>query len=114
MPGAPAEPAGAQDAAAPDLQADAQAGAAPAAPAAQAQAGAAAGPGLLAGGAGVVAWLVSGRGEAGLRGQAGRLAGFAAGRPGLDAAAVARALAVSRSQLEDRAVVLGNSTEELT
>ena len=100
----PLTPADAADAA------DAGAGAAPAA---QAQAGAQAGPGLLAGDAGVVPWLVSGRGEAGLRAQAGRLAGFAAGRPGLDVAAVARALAVSRSQLEDRAVVLGASTEEL-
>ena len=61
----------------------------------------------------MVPWLVSGRGEAGLRGQAGRLAGFAAGRPGLDVAAVARALAVSRSQLEDRAVVLGSTAGEL-
>ena len=79
----------------------------------QVQAGAEAGSGLLAGGAGVVAWLVSGRGAAGLRGQAGRLAGLAAGRPGLDVAGVARALAVSRSQLEDRAVVVGASAGEL-
>ena len=67
----------------------------------------------MGGDGGVVAWVVSGRGGAGLRGQAGRLAGWAAGRPGLDVAGVARALAVSRSQLEDRAVVVGGSAGEL-
>ena len=52
-------------------------------------------------------WVVSGRGEAGLRGQAGRLAGFA--RAGCGGATVADAgwsLAAGRPVFEDRAVVL--------
>ncbi|MFC4565993.1 SDR family NAD(P)-dependent oxidoreductase, partial [Nocardiopsis mangrovi] len=60
-------------------------------------------------------WVVSGRGEGALRGQAERLASFV--RPAEDgapvsAADVARALA-SRSVFEDRAVVVGSDAEGL-
>ena len=64
-------------------------------------------------GSGPVAWLVSGRSAAGLAGQAGRLAGWAAARPDLGAGDVAWSLAVSRSVFEHRAVVLGAGREEL-
>jgi candicidin polyketide synthase FscB len=56
--------------------------------------------------AGVVPWVLSGRGEAGLRGQAGRLAGWArSGRIGR-VADTGWSLATGRAMLEDRAVVL--------
>ncbi|MFC4566053.1 SDR family NAD(P)-dependent oxidoreductase, partial [Nocardiopsis mangrovi] len=69
---------------------------------------------------GAVPWVVSGRGEAGLRGQAGRLASFvrSAQTPGRDperspgVADVARGL-VSRAVFEDRAVVVGSDAEGL-
>jgi pimaricinolide synthase PimS2 len=52
-------------------------------------------------------FLISGRGEAGLRGQAGRLAGFArSGAGGASAADVGWSLAVSRAVFDDRAVLL--------
>jgi acyl transferase domain-containing protein/D-arabinose 1-dehydrogenase-like Zn-dependent alcohol dehydrogenase/acyl carrier protein len=57
--------------------------------------------------AGVMPWVLSGRGEAALRGQAARLAAFA--RDGLDGAGVADAgyrLATGRAVFDDRAVVL--------
>ncbi|MFF6816300.1 SDR family NAD(P)-dependent oxidoreductase, partial [Streptomyces sp. NPDC012403] len=54
---------------------------------------------------GVLPFVVSGRSDAALRGQAGRLAGFVGGRDGLDLAVVASALVGSRSVLEQRGVV---------
>ena len=65
----------------------------------------------LVAGAGV--WLVSGRTSEALAGQAGRLAGWAAARPDLDAGDVGWSLAVSRSVFEHRAVVTGAGREEL-
>ncbi|MFD3924050.1 SDR family NAD(P)-dependent oxidoreductase [Streptomyces sp. NPDC058595] len=62
--------------------------------------------------AGVVPWVVSGRGEAGLRAQAARLAAFVRGREGVDVAGVAAGLA-GRAALEDRAVVVGSDVGEL-
>ena len=60
-----------------------------------------------------VPWLVSARSQAGLRAQAGRLHEYASTRPGLDLADAAWSLAVSRPALEHRAVVTGDSREEL-
>ena len=61
---------------------------------------------------GVVPWVVSGRGVAGLRGQAERLEEFVRGGSGLGALDVGCSLA-GRSVFEDRAVVLGGGREEL-
>ncbi|MET9543520.1 SDR family NAD(P)-dependent oxidoreductase, partial [Streptomyces sp. NPDC006553] len=61
---------------------------------------------------GPVPWVVSGRGDAGLRGQAAQLAEFARGRADIDAAGVAAAL-MNRGVLEDRAVVVGVDVAEL-
>ncbi|MET9708499.1 type I polyketide synthase, partial [Streptomyces griseus] len=65
---------------------------------------------------GPVPWLVSGRGDAGLRGQAARLAGFVRGRgqgvDDVDVAGVAAAL-VGRAVLENRAVVVGGNAVDL-
>ncbi|WP_225851358.1 acyltransferase domain-containing protein, partial [Streptomyces sp. HPF1205] len=58
----------------------------------------------------VVPWVVSGRGEAALRAQAGRLAGVVAG---VDPGAVAAGLVRGRAVFEDRAVVLGADADEL-
>ncbi|MFI0939901.1 SDR family NAD(P)-dependent oxidoreductase [Streptomyces sp. NPDC021020] len=55
---------------------------------------------------GVVAWLLSGRGERGLRGQAAQLAAHVAGQPEADVRDVGAAL-VRRAALTHRAVVLG-------
>ncbi|WP_031522762.1 type I polyketide synthase [Streptomyces sp. NRRL F-5123] len=68
--------------------------------------------GPASGGPGVVAWVLSGRGERGLRGQAAQLAGFAAAHPELDARDTAAAL-VRRAALSHRAVVLGPDREAL-
>jgi len=68
-------------------------------------------PPVLAGGP--VAWLVSGRSAAGLAGQAGALAAWAATRPGLDPADIAWSLAATRSVFEHRAVITGVSRTEL-
>ncbi|HEV2639065.1 MAG TPA: SDR family NAD(P)-dependent oxidoreductase [Actinocrinis sp.] len=59
-----------------------------------------------------VPWVLSGRGEQGLRGQAASLARFLEDRPGLDDRDVASALA-RRSALSHRAVVLGGDRAEL-
>ena len=75
--------------------------------------GADAGTRVLAPGSGGFAWLVSGRSAAGLAAQAGRLAGFVAGRPGLDPGDVGWSLATTRSVFEHRAVITGTSGEEL-
>ncbi|GAA2480555.1 hypothetical protein GCM10010276_16600 [Streptomyces longisporus] len=63
----------------------------------------------------VVAWPLSGRSVAGLAGQAGRLRDFVvAGGEGLGSLGdVGWSLGCSRAVLEDRAVVIGGSTEEL-
>ncbi|HXC23355.1 MAG TPA: beta-ketoacyl synthase N-terminal-like domain-containing protein, partial [Solirubrobacteraceae bacterium] len=63
-------------------------------------------------GLGVVPWVLSGRGEIGLRGQAGRLRAFVASAPELDAGDVGLSLA-RRTAFECRAVVLGESRDEL-
>ncbi|HEV3292751.1 MAG TPA: beta-ketoacyl synthase N-terminal-like domain-containing protein, partial [Streptosporangiaceae bacterium] len=76
----------------------------PAADSAAGDGGAASG---VAGAGGVVPWVVSGRGDAGLREQARRLAGFArAGSGGGSVTDAGWSLAVSRARFEDRAVVL--------
>ncbi|MGW4897290.1 type I polyketide synthase [Kitasatospora sp. NPDC004240] len=61
----------------------------------------------------VVAWPVSARSEAALREQAARLLVFAEERPELEPASVGRALALTRSSFERRAVVLGAGRAEL-
>src|ERR1700685_2277957 len=76
--------------------------------------GAGASDGLVAGAVPVVAWGVSGRSAAGLRAQAGRLAGFtAAADAGVGLADVGWSLAVARSALAHRAVVSGACRGEL-
>jgi acyl transferase domain-containing protein len=67
---------------------------------------------VAAGGGGVMPWVVSGRGAAGLAAQARRLAAFTAGRTGLAPVDVGMALA-GRAVLEDRAVIVGAGTGEL-
>ncbi|MFE0026413.1 SDR family NAD(P)-dependent oxidoreductase [Amycolatopsis sp. NPDC059021] len=64
-------------------------------------------------GPGVVPWVVSGRSAEAVAGQAGRLLSFVEGPPGLDVAAVGRSLVVSRARFAHRAVVVGESREEL-
>jgi len=68
---------------------------------------------VLAAGTQLHAWLVSGQSTAGLAGQAGRLAAFAAGQAGLDPADVGWSLATTRSVFEHRAVVLGGDMDAL-
>ncbi len=68
---------------------------------------------VLGPGAGVHAWLVSGRSAAALAAQAGRLAVWAGSRPGLDAGDVGWSLATTRSVFEHRAVVTGAGREDL-
>ncbi|MFD9460102.1 SDR family NAD(P)-dependent oxidoreductase [Streptomyces sp. NPDC060027] len=69
-------------------------------------------PGDTTGEAGTVPWVLSGRGERGLCGQAARLAEFLETRPDLDPRDVAGAL-VRRPALSHRAVVLGSTRTEL-
>ncbi len=64
-------------------------------------------------GAGVLPWVVSGRGAEGLRGQGRALLEWAEGAPELPLADVGLSLAASRSALEDRAVVVGGGRESL-
>ncbi|HWX45365.1 MAG TPA: SDR family NAD(P)-dependent oxidoreductase, partial [Solirubrobacteraceae bacterium] len=64
-------------------------------------------------GAMALPWVVSGRGNAALRAQAQRLRGHVAADRELRAVDVGLSLAVSRSALEDRAVVVGAGREEL-
>ncbi|MFH9419142.1 type I polyketide synthase [Streptomyces sp. NPDC017529] len=59
------------------------------------------------------AWVVSGRSAKALSAQAGRLREWVAARPGSDPADVAWSLAVTRSQFEHRAVVVGGDRAEL-
>jgi acyl transferase domain-containing protein/acyl carrier protein len=63
--------------------------------------------------ASVVPFMVSGSGEAGLRGQAGRLRSYLDERPELLPLDVGWSLASCRAQLGDRAVVLAAGREEL-
>ncbi|WMD04163.1 type I polyketide synthase [Streptomyces sp. FXY-T5] len=63
--------------------------------------------------AGVVPWVVSGRGEDALRAQAARLLDRVAGDPGLDPVDVGLSLTRSRAALEHRAVVSGADRDEL-
>ncbi|MGA4688446.1 type I polyketide synthase, partial [Micromonospora sp. AB353] len=60
-----------------------------------------------------VPWVVSGRSERALVGQASRLASFVRGRSGLAVADVSWSLVRSRAALEYRAVVWGSSVDEL-
>ncbi len=61
---------------------------------------------------GVLPWVLSGKGEGGLRGQAERLGEFASANPDIDLAGIGVSLA-GRARLSHRAVVLGESREEL-
>ncbi len=61
---------------------------------------------------GVAAWVLSGRGEMGLRGQAERLHGFLVDAPDLTVEDVGFSLA-GRSALERRAVLVGEGRDEL-
>jgi acyl transferase domain-containing protein/acyl carrier protein len=63
---------------------------------------------------GIVAWPLSGRTPAGLRGQAARLAEYLQARPGLDPADVGLSLATTRSLFDHRAVVIGAGSNELS
>ncbi len=67
--------------------------------------------GLLGGG--VVAWMVSGKGEGALREQAERLREWVASNPDADARDIGCSLAATRSAFEHRAVVVGGDREEL-
>ncbi|MEU9797297.1 beta-ketoacyl synthase N-terminal-like domain-containing protein, partial [Streptomyces sparsogenes] len=60
---------------------------------------------------GAVPWLVSGRGEAGLRGQAARLRGWLSTLRDLDVTAVGHALATRRAGLDSRAAVVAGDRE---
>ena len=60
----------------------------------------------------VVPWVLSGRGEEALRDQARRLSEFVAAGPEIDPVGVGAALA-ARAQLSHRAVVVGESREQL-
>ncbi|MGW8366837.1 type I polyketide synthase, partial [Streptomyces wedmorensis] len=66
--------------------------------------------GALEGGP-VLPLLVSGRGQAALAGQAGRLAGFLSGRSEVELSGVARSLVTTRGALTDRAVVVAADRE---
>ncbi len=61
---------------------------------------------------GVLPWVLSGKGEGGLRGQAERLREFASASPDVDLVGMGVSLA-GRARLSHRAVVLGESREEL-
>ncbi|MEV0533516.1 beta-ketoacyl synthase N-terminal-like domain-containing protein [Kitasatospora sp. NPDC050463] len=61
----------------------------------------------------LVLWPVSARGEAALRGQAERLRAHLDDVPGLAPAAVGRSLALTRSTLSHRAVLLGRDLDDL-
>ncbi|MEU4507817.1 beta-ketoacyl synthase N-terminal-like domain-containing protein, partial [Streptomyces sp. NPDC024089] len=58
-------------------------------------------------------WVLSAKSAEALREQAGNLAGFVEGRPGVDPVDVGFSLATARSVFEHRAVVLGSDREEL-
>ncbi|MFI2208013.1 type I polyketide synthase, partial [Streptomyces sp. NPDC020192] len=58
-------------------------------------------------------WVLSGKSETALRGQAERVAAFVRARADLDSAAVGTALLTSRAALEQRAVLLGDDRDNL-
>ncbi|MEU7146389.1 type I polyketide synthase [Nocardia sp. NPDC046473] len=60
-----------------------------------------------------VAWVLSGRGPAAVREQAGRLAAWAQRHPEQSASDIAGSLVSSRSVFEDRLVVVGTKRDEL-
>ncbi|WP_305792091.1 ketoacyl-synthetase C-terminal extension domain-containing protein, partial [Micromonospora sp. MW-13] len=60
-----------------------------------------------------VPWVVSGRSERALVGQAARLAAFARGRSDVSAVDVSWSLVSSRAALEHRAVVWGSRVDDL-
>ncbi|MEY9891974.1 acyl transferase domain-containing protein/thioesterase domain-containing protein/acyl carrier protein [Catenulispora sp. MAP5-51] len=62
---------------------------------------------------GVAAWPISGRTSAALAAQAEQLLAWAEANPGADLADTGRALALTRTQFEQRAVVVGTGREEL-
>ncbi|MET7370851.1 type I polyketide synthase, partial [Streptomyces sp. NPDC005566] len=62
---------------------------------------------------GVSAWVVSAKSEAALRAQVERLGAYLADAPDLDPVDVGWSLATTRAALEHRAVVVGESREEL-
>ncbi len=64
------------------------------------------------GDAGLVPWVLSGRGAGGLQGQAGRLCAYVSGSPDMDVADIGFSL-TRRSAFERRAVVLGAGREVL-
>ncbi|MCZ9353814.1 acyltransferase domain-containing protein, partial [Streptomyces mutabilis] len=61
----------------------------------------------------VLPWVVSGRGEAALRAQAGRLVAFLKADASVTAGDTARALVTTRALFENRAVVVGRDRETL-
>ncbi|MFG3533236.1 type I polyketide synthase, partial [Streptomyces sp. NPDC047917] len=63
--------------------------------------------------AGIVPWILSAKSAEALREQAGNLAGFMKDRPEVEPVDVGFSLATARSVFEHRAVVLGESREEL-
>ncbi|WP_308416656.1 type I polyketide synthase [Streptomyces sp. AJS327] len=62
----------------------------------------------------VVPWLVSGKSQAALAAQADRVADFVEGRPELQPADIAAALALTRSALDQRAVIVASERGKLT
>ncbi|MFJ1991299.1 type I polyketide synthase [Streptomyces asiaticus] len=62
---------------------------------------------------GTVPWVLSARGEGGLRAQAERLRSYVAARPELDPVDVGYSLALTRSAFGHRAAVVGRDREEL-
>ncbi|MEU9508678.1 type I polyketide synthase [Micromonospora sp. NPDC048170] len=97
----------------PETDPDSEAGAEPVTAAADYVAASRAEPGIAPAGL-PVPWVVSGRSERALTGQAARLASFVRGRSDLVASDVAWSLVTTRAALEHRAVVWGSSVEELT
>jgi acyl transferase domain-containing protein/NADP-dependent 3-hydroxy acid dehydrogenase YdfG/acyl carrier protein len=67
---------------------------------------------VVASGSALVPWVLSGKGEQGLRGQAQRLREFILARPEIDLTGVGVSLA-ERAELSHRAVVLGECREQL-
>ncbi|MFC8042056.1 type I polyketide synthase [Nocardia sp. NPDC057353] len=62
--------------------------------------------------AGPVAWVISGRGEPAVAGQAARLAGWLRAHPGLGVAEVGRSLLSTRTLFENRTVVIGTDPDD--
>lgn len=64
-------------------------------------------------GGGVVAWVISGKTASALAAQAGRLGRYVRGRPALDVVDVGYSLVSTRSVFDHRAVVVGQTRDEL-